>query len=94
MNSFHFTRDPIDDRALRQELEDRVCGGYASFEGWVRDHNEGQPVTHLEYEAFEPLGVREGERILAEAIERFGIERAACVHRVGDLAIGDIAVWV
>jgi adenylyltransferase/sulfurtransferase len=51
-------------------------------------------VRHLEYEAFEPLAVKEGERIIAEAVERFGIEHAACVHRIGDLAIGDMAVYV
>ncbi len=94
MKTFQFRREPLETASLRQALADGACGGYASFEGWVRDHNEGQRVTHLEYEAFEPLAVKEGERILAEAIERFGIEHAACVHRVGDLAIGDMAVWV
>ncbi len=94
MKTFLFTHDPIDAASLRDALADRACGGYASFEGWVRDHNEGQRVTRLEYEAFEPLAIKEGERIVAEAIERFGIEHAACVHRVGDLAIGDMAVWV
>jgi adenylyltransferase/sulfurtransferase len=94
MQSFRFLREPIDSAALRAELSDPACGGYAAFEGWVRDENEGQRVTHLEYEAFEPLAIKEGERILGEAVERFGVEHAACVHRVGDLAIGAMAVWV
>jgi len=51
-------------------------------------------VRRLEYEAFEALAVREGERILAEAIARFGVAHAACRHRVGELAIGELAVWV
>ena len=38
--------------------------------------------------------MREGERIVAEAVARFGVTRAACVHRLGDLAIGEVAVWV
>ncbi len=91
---FFFTRDPIDTTLQRKALADPACGGYATFEGWVRDHNEGQRVIHLEYEAFEPLAIKEGERILAEALERFGVEHAACVHRAGDLAIGETAVWV
>ena len=94
MTTFRFSRTPIDVTSLRAELADPTCGGYTSFEGLVRNHNEGLSVGHLEYEAFEPLAVKEGERIVAEAIERFGIERAACVHRVGDLAIGEMAVWV
>jgi len=92
--SFSFRSEPLDTEALRGALADRGCGGYASFEGWVRDHNEGRHVTHLEYEAFEPLAIKEGERILREALERFGVEHAACVHRIGDLAIGELAVWV
>src|SRR3954454_6054450 len=94
MAAFSFTHEKINEGELRKQLQDPTAGGYASFEGWVRNHNEGHKVRHLEYEAFEQLAVKEGERIVAEAIKRFGIERAACVHRVGDLAIGDMAVWV
>src|SRR5579872_5050030 len=94
MAAFSFTTQPIDEPALRKQLADPVAGGYASFEGWVRNHNAGLPVRHLEYEAFEELAVKEGERIIAEATERFGIEHAACVHRLGALAIGEMAVWV
>jgi molybdopterin synthase catalytic subunit len=92
--AFQFTRTPIAPGELRVALADPACGGYAAFEGWVRDSNEGQRVRGLEYEAFEALGVREGERIIAEAIARFGVAHAACVHRVGALAVGELAVWV
>jgi sulfur-carrier protein adenylyltransferase/sulfurtransferase len=94
MRPFSFSQAPLEPGAYRDALADPACGGYASFEGWVRDHNEGHRVEHLEYEAFEALAVKEGERIVAAAIERYGVRRAACIHRVGDLAIGDLAVWV
>jgi len=94
MAAFQFTRTPIADGELRLALADPACGGYAAFEGWVRDSNEGQRVRGLEYEAFEALGVLEGERIVAEAIARFGAAHAACVHRIGALAVGELAVWV
>ena len=94
MKPFSFTRSSIDPRALREVLVDPGCGGYAAFEGWVRNHNEGQTVTRLEYEAFETLAEREGATIVAEAIAKFGVEHAACVHRIGDLALGELAVWV
>jgi len=94
MRPFAFSSEPLVPEDGRRALEDPVAGGYASFEGWVRDHNEGRRVQRLEYEAFEALAVKEGERIVAEAVERYGVTRAACVHRVGALGIGDLAVWV
>jgi len=94
MGAFHFSRSPLDPATLRRELADPGCGGYAAFEGWVRDHNEGERVRHLEYEAFEALAQREGERIIAEALARCGAAHALCAHRLGDLAIGELAVWV
>jgi adenylyltransferase/sulfurtransferase len=94
MRAFAFSSEPLDPQRHRAELADPASGGYASFEGWVRDHNEGRRVERLEYEAFEALAIKEGERIVADAVARFGVSRAACVHRVGSLGIGDLAVWV
>jgi molybdopterin synthase catalytic subunit len=94
MNKFSFSSSPLTTERYRIGLEDPAAGGYASFEGWVRNHNEGHAVTRLEYEAFEALAHKEGERIVAEAITRFGVVNAACVHRIGSLAIGELAVWV
>jgi molybdopterin/thiamine biosynthesis adenylyltransferase/molybdopterin synthase catalytic subunit/rhodanese-related sulfurtransferase len=94
MSTFRFSATPFDESTLRAELSDPTCGGYAAFEGWVRDHNEGRRVRRLEYEAFEPLAIKEGERIIAEAIAQFGVAHAACVHRIGALEIGEQAVWV
>ena len=91
---FRFTHSPIDTTAGRLEILDLGAGGYVSFEGWVRDHNEGQEVTGLEYEAFQELAVKEGDRIIAEALRRFPVKHALCIHRVGALALSDMAVWV
>ena len=94
MIEFGLTREPIDTEQWRRRMFDLTCGGYAAFEGWVRDHNEGQEVLRLEYEVYETLALSEGNKILAEAIERFGVTGAACVHRHGELRLGDVAVWV
>ena len=92
----HFTLSDaaLDPSTLRAALRDGGCGGYVAFEGWVRDHNEGRRVLRLEYEAFAPLALREGERILQQAREQFGLEHVRCAHRIGALAIGELAVWV
>jgi len=88
------TSSVIDPQALRAALCDPQAGGFASFEGWIRNHNDGHAVMRLEYEAYEPLAIREGQRVIDEAMERFDILHAHCVHRSGMLEIGECAVWV
>jgi molybdopterin synthase catalytic subunit len=94
LETFRFSRAALDSAALAASLRDPACGGYAAFEGWVRNHNDGARVLRLDYEAFEPLAIREGERIIAEAQARYGVEHARCVHRTGSLVPGELAVWV
>jgi len=92
--NFVLSPEPIDIDALKAELGDASAGACVTFEGWVRNENEGRSVTRLDYEGYEAVATKEGEKVLAEAREKFGLARAVCVHRVGSLAIGDLAVWV
>ena len=85
---------PADTDALRRALQRPGCGGFCVFEGWVRETNEGRAVSGLDYEAYTELALAEGERIIDEAIARYGVADARCVHRVGRLAVGDTAVWI
>jgi adenylyltransferase/sulfurtransferase len=94
MSGFSFTQAAIDPGALAAGMAAPEAGGFAAFEGRVRNHNEGRRVTALDYEAFEALALEEGARIVAEATRRHGVIEARCVHRLGALAIGDLAVWV
>lgn len=91
---FRLSADPLHPADLQARLAHPAAGACVTFEGWVRDHNEGQPVRFLEYEAYPDLAEKEGTRILAEARERFGLLGLEAVHRVGHLQIGDLAVWV
>ena len=84
----------IDPDELRKKLFDPAAGAYCSFEGWIRNENEGQAVLRLEYEAYEPLALSEGETILGEAQQQFPHLQAHCRHRTGLLEIGECAVWV
>ncbi len=70
------------------------CGAVVSFWGQVRKHNEGKKVLRLEYSAYESLAVKEGLRIVTEALERFEVEAVRVIHRVGVLDIGEVAVVV
>ena len=94
MSRFEISAEVIDVAGLVRALASAHAGASVSFEGWVRDHNEGRAVGRLDYQAYVPLAQAEGERILVEARERFAIVKALCVHRTGTLAIGDLAVWV
>ncbi len=91
---FSISAVPIDPAALQRRLADARAGACVTFEGWVRNLNEGQTVGALEYEAFVPLAESEGTKILAEARAKFDLLGAICVHRTGLLQLGDMAVWV
>ncbi|MDN5782440.1 MAG: molybdenum cofactor biosynthesis protein MoaE [Luteimonas sp.] len=94
MSRFSLSPEPFEIAPLREAIEDARAGAFAAFEGRVRNHNDGRTVDALHYEAYAALAEAEGERVLAEACAKFEILDACCVHRTGDLAIGDIAVWV
>ncbi len=91
---FTLSPEPIDAAACRARLNDPRAGGCVVFEGVVREENEGRGVVRLEYEGYGAVAAKEGERVLQEALGKFPVLRAECVHRVGTLEIGDMAVWV
>lgn len=91
---FELASQPVETATLRDSLQQPGSGGFCAFEGWVRNSNEGQAVDGLSYEAYAELAIAEGERIVGEAIARYGVSDARCVHRTGDLKVGDLAVWV
>ena len=93
-NRFSLADAPFDIAPLRARLLRADAGAYASFEGWVRNHNDGRAALGLRYEAYAALAEAEGAKIVEEALAKFEIADAACVHRVGDLDVGEIAVWV
>lgn len=88
------TTEQIDPDCLRDELCDDRAGAYAAFEGWIRNHNDGEDVLRLEYEVYEPLALKEGEKVITEALGKYPILHAECVHREGLLEVGECAVWV
>lgn len=91
---FAVTADPIDPGALKQTLNEDSAGACATFEGWVRNINEGEAVLALEYETHTAIAESEGQAVINEALEKFDIVAAHCMHRVGRLDIGECAVWV
>jgi molybdopterin synthase catalytic subunit len=72
-----------------------ASGAAVVFLGTVRDHAPGKTgVTHLEYEAYEGVVEPKIAEIVAEARERWPLQKVAALHRVGDLVVGEISVVV
>jgi MoaE-MoaD fusion protein len=75
------------------------AGGIALFLGVVRDHapraDAGRAeVARLDYEAHPVLALQELSRVLRELQLEHAGTRLCALHRVGQLAVGDIAVIV
>ena len=94
MKDMRIVASAIEPELLKAEMNDFGCGALVTFEGWIRDHNEGRAVRQLEYEVYVPLAIKEGKRVLDQAAARWPIQHALAVHREGILALGEVAVWV
>ena len=92
-SSFSLSPHPIDTLECSNSMVDPSAGGYVIFEGRVRNHHDGKEVVSLTYQAYPELAGTEGERIVREICERYGV--SACVtHATGDLKPGDLAIRV
>ena len=91
---FRLTQNPIEHSSEVLEIDNPASGGLAFFEGRVRNHNEGFKVKSLDYQCYESMAIKEGEKIIQSAFKKFNIHFAKCVHRHGHLNITDVAVWV
>ena len=81
------------DDALAAGREDR-WGGVVAFLGTVRDQSRGKRVTHLEYEAYPEMAEEKMRAIALRLEKKYAPCRLVLHHRIGDLAIGDIAVVI
>lgn len=91
---FELTSTPIDTTALTARLAAPEAGAAVIFEGRVRNHHLGRPVTQLEYEAFDALAQTEGDALVTETERLYPGTHVLCVHRTGTLQIGEAAVWI
>lgn len=70
-------------------------GAVLQFVGVVRNHTlNPKKVLGLEYQAHEELATAKIKEIVAESIVKFSLQKAHCVHRVGELPVGGLAIVV
>ncbi len=84
---------PLDVAEVVAALDDDASGGLTLFIGRVRDHDGGKSVDGLDYTAHDSA-LATMEAVCARVAEEYDVHGVAAVHRVGTLAIGDVAVIV
>lgn len=85
------TDQPIDDAAVRRAVESPASGAVVVFSGVVRNHDDGNDISSLDYQAHP-----DAERILLECCTTVSAETGlavAAAHRIGHLEIGDVALY-
>jgi molybdopterin synthase catalytic subunit len=88
------TRTPIDLPALLARIGDPGAGAVLSFVGAVRNQKQGRRVLRIDYEAYEPMALKELHRIGEALLQRWPVQRACLVHRTGRLEIGEASVAI
>jgi molybdopterin synthase catalytic subunit len=84
---------PLDVAEVVAALDDDASGGLTLFVGRVRDHDGGKDVDGLDYSAH-PTALDTMRAVCERVAAEYDVHGVAAVHRIGTLAIGDIAVVV
>jgi len=75
-------------------IEDDSCGGIVTFVGTVRNSTQNKIVTLLDFSGYEPMAIKEMQKIANKALTKFSIHKIAIHHAVGELQIGEIPVII
>ncbi|MCH8244193.1 MAG: molybdenum cofactor biosynthesis protein MoaE, partial [Planctomycetes bacterium] len=75
---------------------DPSLGAITTFEGATRDdsHELHGPVVRLEYEAYREMAVKQMERLVKEAMNRWSLGRVAMIHRLGSVGPAEISIMI
>jgi MoaE-MoaD fusion protein len=69
-------------------------GAIVLFDGIVRNHSRSRETKYLEYEAYEPMALKQLRQLAGEARQKFAIRNVALVHRLGRLEVGESSVLI
>jgi molybdopterin synthase catalytic subunit len=85
---------PLDVQSCIDWVRSPQSGGIDVFIGTVRDSTKGKRVIRLEFEAYEPMALKEMERIAAKAFEKWPVQKLLIHHRTGVLDVGEVPVII
>ncbi len=94
LTSIKITSETLNLQDCYNFVEDDSCGGIAVFVGTVRNSTQNKNVTLLDFSGYEPMAVKEMQKIADLALEKFPIHKIAIHHAVGPLKIGDVPVII
>jgi molybdopterin synthase catalytic subunit len=91
---FEIVNEPISIEAITKKVIRNEAGAVTTFVGTVREFTHGKRTLSLEYQAYEKMAVKMLEQIGKEINEKWKDAKVAITHRVGKLAISEIAVVI
>lgn len=93
-SSVILTSEKLNQQICYHFVDDASCGGVVLFIGTVRNLTKNKTVNLLEFSAYEPMAVKELQKIADKALEKFSIHKIAIHHAIGKLKIGEIPVII
>ena len=94
MIDIHITSDPLNVQACMDKVAHDGAGGTTIFVGTVRNQTKGKRVVQLEFEAYEPMAIKEMQKIAQYMQQKWNALHVVMHHRVGVLDIGEIPVII
>ena len=94
MDFAELTTDPIDINSVARRVVPPECGATVTLDGYVRKLTKGRETLHLFYEAYEPMALKEMQKLVDQAKRDFEISNVGIVHRLGRLEIGETSVVI
>ncbi len=94
MDFCEITTETLDVGAIARRVVPANCGAIVTLDGFVRQITKGRETLYLEYEGYEPMALKEMEKLVAQVKTEFEIENVGIVHRLGKLEIGETSVVI
>lgn len=94
MDFFELTSEPLDITSITRRVVPPECGATVTLDGYVRQFTRGRETLYLVYEAYEPMALKEMQRLIGEAKRQFEISNVGIVHRLGRLETGETSIVI
>ncbi len=91
---YEITTEPLNIGEIARRVVPENCGAIVTLDGFVRKFTKGRETQYLVYEAYQPMALKEMEKLIENAKARFDIENIGIVHRLGKMEIGETSVVI